>query len=239
MSIFFASYDGFTYKVSDPVFHWHIENGKSEPYPLQLAIVKKFQELSGNRNGTCLDIGAHFGTTMLPFSKFFHNVVGFEGNLQSYALCSENIEKNKEEISKYGSVCSLRNVAISDKLYSGEMILHGSNSGCYYFKESQNGSVKTTRIDDETFSENGNYDALGKIDFIKIDTEGSELSVLKSAENTLKIHKPFLQVETNGCSEKFFGIPTQEIHDYLFSLGYKKFLECEEAIKDESNTFYW
>ncbi len=239
MSITKASYDGFTYEVNDPVFHWHIENGKSEPYPLQLAIVKKFQELSENRKETCLDIGAHFGTTMLPFSKFFNRVVGFEGNTENYNLCYRNIENNKEAISKYNTECMVKNVAVSDKLCSGDMIIHGGNSGCFYFKENQDGKIKTIRIDDETFSENGKYDSLGKIDFIKIDTEGSELSVLKSAENTLKIHKPFLQVETNECSEKFFGISTQEIHDYLFSLGYKRFFECEEAIRDETNSFYW
>jgi FkbM family methyltransferase len=234
-----ASYDGFSYKLSDPVFVWHVNNGKCEPYPVQIPVIEKFLQLNPDRNRVCIDIGAHCGTTILPFSKYFHKVVGYEPNRDNYELCATNIELNQEKIKSHFSSCEVRNFAVSDKPISGKMVLHGVNSGCYYLQESPEGDVKTVRLDNETYSSDGEYNTFGVIDFIKIDTEGAELSVLKSAENTLKKWKPFLIFENNGLSDKHFGVSKKEIIDYVESLGYVPFRECKEAIEDVSNSYYW
>lgn len=242
--MYFASYDGFSYLVNDPGFHSCILKGECEPYPLQISIVKTFlneMEKKGiSRNRTYIDVGAHCGTTVLPYSKLFKNVYGYEANKDNFDVCVSNLRLNSHVLEGLGSTCVVKNMAVSNEPCSGEMILeHGGNTGMFYFKKKENGSVKTVRIDDETYSENGEYDTLGSIDFMKIDTEGYELSVLKSAENTLKKWKPFLQVETNGCSESHFGVKKQEIIDYVLSLGYELFTLSDQAVKDPSNSYFW
>ena len=47
-----------------------------------------------------------------------------------------------------------------------------------------------------------------KIDFIKIDTEGSELYVLQGAKSIINHHKPLIQVETNLLFSKNYLIMT-------------------------------
>ena len=53
--------------------------------------------------------------------------------------------------------------------------------------------------------------------FIKIDAEGSEVEILKGSFNTLKMHKPFLQIENDTVLEN-----NPIIDSMLFDLGYKK-----------------
>lgn len=73
---------------------------------------------------------------------------------------------------------------------------HGDNSGCYYIKESEQG-IDTIRLDDMVFDR--------PVDFLKIDTEGSELYILEGAYDLLVKDKPLINIEMNGHSNRFFG----------------------------------
>jgi FkbM family methyltransferase len=204
-----ASFDGFTYFTNDPSFAWHINNGKSEPYtPDEKSIVERFLFLFPERNRTYIDVGAHIGTTVLPYSRLFKTVYAFEPNSESYNLLEQNVKLNN-----INNVI-MKNVGISNKNTNGELIKHGDNSGCYYFKENTEGTVKSIILDEQLISD---------VDFIKVDTEGSELLVLQSAEELLKKYKPLIHVEVNGHSEKFFNIKKNELHNYLVSLGFSIF----------------
>jgi FkbM family methyltransferase len=59
-------------------------------------------------------------------------------------------------------------------------------------------------------------------DFVKIDTEGYELFVLKGAEKTLRKHRPVVIVEQKpGHASRNFGLGDTEAVDWLKTLGYK------------------
>lgn len=203
-----ASYDNFTYLVNDRAFQWHINNGKSEPYgDGQYDFIKSYIRHNPGKNRTCLDVGAHIGTTMLPYSRLFKNVYGYEPNADNYTLCVQNIERNK------ASNCHVSNVAVLDEIVNGKTIRHGDNSGCYYFiEDSLGGEVSSTTVDMDK--------RVKDVDFIKIDTEGNELRVLKGAVNTITLYKPLLQIETNGLSEKHFGVPERDVVQFILNLGY-------------------
>ena len=69
-----ASFNGYTYFTNDPVFIYHINNGITEPYPVDLEIVNKYFKMFPHKNGTYIDVGAHIGTTIIPYlpsSSFF------------------------------------------------------------------------------------------------------------------------------------------------------------------------
>ena len=63
----------------------------------------------------------------------------------------------------------------------------------------------------------------GPPSFIKIDTEGNELHVLKGAECLLMAGKPGVQVEINGPNLRQFGLRQGQVLDFLMRLGYENF----------------
>lgn len=204
----YASYDGFTYIVNDDGFKYHINNGICEPYPRHIEVVKRYQSEYPNKNNTYIDIGAHIGTTVLPFSRLYKSVFAFEANKDNYKLLEENIKINRIEH------CKIYNTGVYNKSTVGNMLQHGNNSGCFYFKESIGGDTTTIKIDDI-------LDASIKVDFIKIDTEGSELYVLEGAEKCLTTNKPLIQIELNGLSKSLYNIEDNTVLLYLGSLGYQ------------------
>jgi len=63
--------------------------------------------------------------------------------------------------------------------------------------------------------------ALSEVDFIKIDTEGYELPILRGAAETIKRDMPVIIVEQKPGHAQHFGFRETEAVDYLLGLGYK------------------
>ena len=211
-----ASWDGFTYSLDDPSFVWHINNGLSEPYPRELGIVQSYIDRYPSCRNTCIDVGGHIGTTSLPYSRLFTHVVAFEPNPASYTFFLENIRLN-----------SIENITVFNKgAYNKEMSCivrrHGENSGCYYIEEcaKHEGSIDVVKLDDIEYK--------SPVDFIKIDTEGSELFVLEGAVEILSTYKPLIQVETNDSSAEFFDYDKERIMEFMRQNNY--------AVLDDNGT---
>lgn len=207
-----ASYDGFSYQTDDPVFLWHIDNGRSEPYPRELAIVKSYLERFPTRNNICIDVGGHIGTTSLPYSRLFSKIIAFEPNVKSYHYFVQNIKLNAV------SNVELHNKGAYNKNTYCTVLHHGENSGCFYIKECDDSvldSIEVVKLDD--------FGIQGAVDFIKIDTEGSELQVLEGAVDLIDKYKPLVQVETNYCSTQYFGYDKERIYEFFRQREYKIF----------------
>lgn len=212
----FAEWDGFRYYTDDKSFIDSIKFGKCEPYDhgenSQLNLVKKYLKKYNERNRTMLDIGAHIGSTMLPYSKLFSNVIGFEPNKKNYNFCVKNLEFNK------ATNCSIENCAIFNRKFTGTTVQHNNcNSGCFYFKENTNNIdeiIETKILDDD--------EKINNVDFIKIDTEGAEYFVILGALEIIKKYKPLIQAEINGLCQKNFNISEETLLKLLKSLNYKR-----------------
>jgi len=208
-----ASYDNFTYKTDDDVFISHINRGMSEPYPRELDIVKRYLSEYPTKNNTCIDIGGHIGTTALPYSRLYKNVIAYEPNVVSYNFFLENIKNNNV------SNVVVHNKGVYNKTMRCRVVKHeGGNSGCYYIKECSADiieSIDVVKLDDAQLPT--------PIDFIKIDTEGSELYVLQGATEIIKRWRPLIQVETNSSSDKYFGYNKSKIYDFLSNYHYEAF----------------
>ena len=204
-----ASYDGINYFTDDSSFQWYINNGKAEPHGGgYLNYVKNYIQRNPTKNRTYIDVGACQGTTMLPYSRLFERVFGYEPNKKNYDLCLKNLKLNNSQN------CVVKNNAVMDKIINGITIKHaGGNSGCYYFKEDSSSNINSIILDEEQIED---------VDFIKIDTEGSELYVLRGAKNLIIKYKPLIQVELIGLSERHFGIKAEDTMNFLFDIGYKR-----------------
>ena len=173
------------------------------------------------------DVGAKYGDySKMVFSNVKNPVVyAFEPD-------KNNFSKLENELS--GSSVKIFNLGFSNE--NGEAELFASKefpgiSSLYERKLSHigvqmksSGNANFTTIDDFC-GENG----ISKIDFLKLDTEGSELSILKGAKNMIeKKSIANIQFEFGGCNidsgtyfKDFF---------YLLSPGYKLFRVLQDGL---------
>lgn len=206
---YYPEYDSFVFETDDPIFNESITNGSTEPYPFHLAVVKRYLDMFPTRTRCFIDIGAHIGTTAAPYSRLFSTVHAYEPCSVNYPFLERNIRGNNLKN------CIPHNIGLYSYECQGIMKYHGGgNSGCFAFEPSESGDIKCIALDTQKHE---------FVDFIKVDTEGSELFVLKGAEATLRKWKPLVQIDTNELSQRLYGISAQKTVDYLKSLGYVEF----------------
>lgn len=214
-----AEYDGIRYTLDCPVFKYHIERGISEPYPNHIRVVRKYLSLFPHKNRICIDVGGHIGTTALPYSRLFEHVYAYEPTSRNYRFLEENVRNNG------ASNITCINKGIYSEDCRGSILLHGSNSGCYYFSKQDNGSIECTTLDKGMYT---------RVDFLKIDVEGAELFALQGALQTIRTWKPLIHLEINGLSERNYGISESKIFEMMKSLGYLVFER-----PDPNNYFFY
>lgn len=144
-----------------------------------------------------IDIGANIGLWSKDLSKYFDKLVCFEPN----SFCQDYLEKN---INLGNS--KIYSCALGEKEETKNLFIHQSNSGASSFVNKtkigfkEDKSIVYGEFPKDTLTINTAVKKLDtfnykKIDFIKIDVQGFELSVLKGAYNTLKKNSPVLCIE--------------------------------------------
>ncbi|MGH2449392.1 MAG: FkbM family methyltransferase [Chloroflexota bacterium] len=142
-----------------------------------------------------VDGGAYIGTHTLAFSKFVGSsgrVVSFEPRREAFRLLQANVE----EVNRLGNV-RLLNCALGD--FQGSLNLHPLASD----EELANpGGQSITDMHDAATAYPvtvTTLDALDleRLDFLKLDVEGAEASVVAGARQTIARHDPFVFVELN------------------------------------------
>jgi FkbM family methyltransferase len=221
MPNYIANYEKIFYLTNDLVFYESIMQGKSEPYPKHLDIVKKYMNIFPHKNKTYIDIGTHIGTTIIPYSRLFEKVVGYEPYPGNYKFALHNINLNAIQNA------TIHSYGLLHEECNGSMKMHtGNNSGCYFFSPNEGGNIQCKKLDD--VSENIN------IDFIKIDVHGSELLVLQGAKETILKWKPLIQIEINIHAKNIYGIENKDTIAFLLNIGYRYFDNS-----DEFNPFFY
>jgi FkbM family methyltransferase len=87
--------------------------------------------------------------------------------------------------------------------------------------------LQVTSIDDFV----GDVDK--KIDFIKMDIEGAELSVLEGAMKTIRKDRPQLAISIYHTDEHFYKVPLylkEKLSDYVFRLAHYDCNWCETVL---------
>ena len=149
-----------------------------------------------NKNINALDIGASVGSNSMIMSKFFRQVHAFEPSRDCSFILQKNLQENKIKNVK------LYEIALSDFNGQGELsspnipglmsrIAYGGRG--IYFNERKNIEKISVRQCNQFLEKK-----FGKkeFDFIKLDCEGSELTILKNLNKKLKDIK-IIQVELN------------------------------------------
>lgn len=171
-----------------------------------------------------VDVGAHFGY----FSLLASHIVGKRGSVHAlepspttFGLLAQNLQQREN--------CTLYNLAA----WSTDELLTFRDYGVEFsafnsaFEARLPGSTRK-RLRERSFFVQARaldslFDDIGVApDFIKIDAESAELSILEGMIDTVKKHAPVITVEVGdfGVEEAF---PSRQILEFAQSLGYDPF----------------
>lgn len=164
------------------------------------------------KNGIMIDVGAHHGSAARPFLEKSWNVYGYEPD-------PNNRKVLIEKLSIYNSFI-LSSCAVSDQ--AGEILdFYASEestgiSGLSSFTENHKKicQVTTTTLTDEI-----NKLDIKNVDFLKIDTEGFDLMVLKGFPWE-KMTPNIIECEFEDFKTVPLGYNFNDISNYLVSKGY-------------------
>jgi FkbM family methyltransferase len=141
--------------------------------------------------GTILDIGANIGCTALAFSSMAETVHAFEPSPSTYALLATNTAVAPNVVT--------HNYGLGAKNGSFELTFAPNNRSGGYVSDQMKASeghtvekIVVKKLDGMLRSLN-----LRSVDFVKIDVEGFEASVIKGAAKMLKKYKPAVAMELN------------------------------------------
>jgi len=182
-----------------------------------------------NEDSIFIDLGANIGL----YTLYASNLIGENGRI----ICFEPFAENFNALTNNIAINNLLNVQ-AEKLAVGER--DGSMMLYYDMREKNPGMVSSKYMKD-SFSEEVRMVSLdsyfqnksfNRIDFIKIDVEGSEYSALLGMQNILTTYFPSLLIEISDDYELFDN--SEKVHAYLKKLGYRKY--CIDDNGNLSNT---
>lgn len=165
---------------------------------------------------TVLDIGANVGF----YTKLLSSLVGPSGNVLAFEPIGENFEILQKVVFGGGmSNTKVLRVAIAEKTRKQEMVIPPRKdfTGFYQAKlaaDDDAGDRQTVTVYslDQLVSEG----VFSKADFVKCDTEGSELAVLNGGIELLRSNNPSLLIEVQRKTGN-------EVFALLSTLGYKAY----------------
>ncbi len=182
---------------------------------------------------TVIDVGAHIGLLAIILYKKVGatgKIFSFEPTPSTFKLLKKTIDINKAN----ATVVPI-NKAVSEKsgmtsFYVTDIVAHNSNSLANNNRSYGNEKkidVEVISIDDLVKEYN-----LKNIDFIKIDAEGAEYSVLKGSAGVIDNFHPKILLALHPKSIKNFGNSLSEIWDFVVSKKYRVIYKNDEIDKD-------
>ncbi len=196
--VFQGGLKGYKWIVGSGVHGYWLGSYEEEQQNLFIKLIKK--------GSVVYDIGAHVGFYTLLASK----LVGDMGQVFSFEPLPRNVYYLKRHI-QLNKRTNIRvfQAAVGDR--SGALYFtEGNDSSTGHISENGQIAVKAFSIDDLVLTQQIPYPG-----FIKIDTEGAELSVLRGGEYVLREFKPIIFLSTHGDKIK------QECINHLQKNNYK------------------
>lgn len=150
-----------------------------------------------------IDVGAHVGTVSIPAAELGKEVIAFEPNLQSFGYLKHNIELNKSRV-------DMRNKGLAEKKGRAKILItQNSNAGAHSLVAGDEVEVSTLDLE------------IPQADFIKIDVEGMELSVLKGGTKLIEQSHPAIYFEVNISALRDHGTSLCQLSRFFLSRNYR------------------
>ncbi|WP_448243326.1 FkbM family methyltransferase [Pseudoxanthomonas mexicana] len=174
---------------------------------------------------TFVDIGANIGEVSLVAAK----IVGPQGHVLAFEPVDTLADRLQEHTNRNG-LQHVRVVRMGLSDHDGTAVIYDScgqgeandehqGLSSLFGDPSRNAALQTIELGclDTFLSE----PELERVDLIKIDIEGGELTCLRGAESLLRKHRPALIVEIQSESARRAGYRPEDILNFLSVLGYE------------------
>jgi FkbM family methyltransferase len=196
-------------------------------------IERSFVEVFLRPGMTVLDIGAHHGFYTLLASR----KVGSRGRV--IAVDASPRERKKLRLNLWINRC--RNVtveshALGEAVGTAELYLVcGTETGCNSLRAPDVAQpTERVQVSVEPLDRMLRRHKIDQVDFIKMDVEGAELSVLKGAHSLLsRPHRPVMLIEVYDIRTRPWGYSARDIIVYLTSLGFHWFCPVPNGALEE------
>jgi FkbM family methyltransferase len=174
------------------------------------------------------DVGANMGSMSLPFADITKKgkVFSFEPTHHAFSKFKKNLSLNTELAQRI----TLINTFVSDKIttldtsaaYSSWSLTENDNGNEQH--QIHGGAMKSSSgVGIVTLDEVVEKEKIKRLDFLKIDTDGHELYVLKGGINSIQQFKPVIVFEVGAYLLTERGIEFTEFLDYFKKLNYQLF----------------
>lgn len=194
--------------TSDDNYLNHIKKGFE---PEMVALLKTL----ATNSDTILDIGANIGCTSILFGDLAKKVYAFEPSPTTFAFLEKNISNSgKKNI-------FLQNIGIGAESIETNLTFDPSNRSSAFISNQIHPFKGHTveKIIVQQLDKIINTLGINNIDFIKIDVEGFEGSVIRGAIKTLLYEKPLVVLELNHwCLNVFQRTSIPDFFDLLRSI---------------------
>ncbi len=191
----------------------------------------KYKFPNSNIN-TIFDVGANIGQMSMQFQKDFP-----DSKIYSFEPVKSTFNKLSNRFAKNTNVFTI-NLALGLNEGTQHISLYPDNLSVLNSLKHENTNVNDILIKEviniDTLDNFFEKNQIGNIDILKIDVEGSEMDVLKGAEQTIKNKLVnFILIEVGMCDFNKRHIKISEMIDYLNQKGFLFF-----CLYDISNTAF-
>lgn len=206
---------GFDYNIM-PRYLYHYTDKDYERFSLDLL------DLIVADGGTAIDIGAHYGIYSLLAARKSKKVYAFEPVPENFEVLKRNIAANNLQ-----DIIEPINKAVSDEDGTVEFnVTWASDSAGFY--EHPNAEI-IRKIKVQMAAVDHELKAVKDLSFVKIDTEGHEIHVLKGMRSTLRNNRSAkLLIEFNPECLTSAGTTSGALVDAIIDLGYDIFAVHED-----------
>ena len=173
------------------------------------------------------DVGAHIGTFAIPLALAAGEngrVIAIEADAESFALLRQNLER----LGLQSRVTAHLGVAGGRGARYRRVRTDRHTSATYFMPDAEGAAMPVIILDDLQ----DQSEPRRRVAVIKIDVEGMELAVLRSAERTIGRDRPVLYVEISIAQMARYRITLPEVAAFLTPYDYR----CFRNIGDRNST---
>ncbi len=163
-----------------------------------------------------VDVGANVGYFTVICAPLVHRVIAFEPVAQTYGYCKTNVELNKvtnvdlRQQALWSEETTLRIRLDPSSVMTASVVTNGDGPAF----------ESISAVDLDTLVSTGRLD-LPRLDVLKMDAEGAELSALIGMRQTLARCRPRIVMEINRPMLALLGASADEVWAFLDDLSYE------------------
>lgn len=183
------------------------------------------------QGGVMIDVGAHFGTELAMFASSGWKVLAFEPDIENRKHLEASFGSSPNVIIDTRAVAEVAGEELA--FFTSDVSTGISGLSAFHESHSQTQTVTTTSI-----SEISKDHKLSSIDFLKIDVEGFDFSVIKGIDWD-GLTPDVILCEFEDAKTRPLGHSSNDVFNYLLERGYCVTISEWRPISEYGQSHNW